>query len=129
LKYNFAGAQALAAGNHSEALTLLTQLAAMGLIYDADDDEDFNSTNFAPPRMSPAPPLMGCISTKTARPPYKTVSSRSALSVFFASPILIGKLLAHGNLASIYSYAYKSGADGIGDLKNTPLWRRVEAPV
>lgn len=42
LKYNFAGAQALA-GNPSEALALLAQLAAMGLVYDAAADDDFIS--------------------------------------------------------------------------------------
>lgn len=42
LKYNFAGAKALA-GNPSEALTLLNQLAEMGLTYDSAADEDFNS--------------------------------------------------------------------------------------
>jgi len=42
LKYNFSGANALA-GNEGDALTLLTQLVEMGLIYDAAADEDFNS--------------------------------------------------------------------------------------
>lgn len=42
LKYNFAGANALA-GKNDEALRLLSQLAAMGLVYDAAADEDFTS--------------------------------------------------------------------------------------
>ncbi len=42
LKYNFAGANALA-GKNDEALRLLSQLAEMGLVYDAAADEDFTS--------------------------------------------------------------------------------------
>lgn len=42
MKYNLAGAQALA-GNAHEALALLNTLAEMGLVYDAAADEDFNA--------------------------------------------------------------------------------------